>query len=402
MKAIALWAAFVLSGVVGTAASARTVTVEAGDFDRHDSIVRVAIPGEKGEWELQHGGTSVPLQIDGAGQAWFVLGDLPRGQRRTYTLAPRPASGVTAATITNTGDALKLGLFGKPLLEYRLQPAPLPAGRTDLKPSFQRAGYLHPVFSPSGRLVTDDYPPNHKHHHGIWFTWTHTQFEGRNPDFWNLGDGKGTVEFERLEGVWNGPVHAGFVSRHRAIDLTAKEPKPALREVWELRAYAVGNSATRPYFLFDVDILNECATEAAVKLPKYRYGGICVRGNWIWNGKTQAAVLTSEGETDRAKGDANQVRARWVHLGGLVGDLKTGIALLGHPDNARAPEPLRLNPDEPYVNFAPQQAGDMEITPGHPFRGRYRFVVADGVPVREELDRLWNDYAHPPVARVDE
>jgi hypothetical protein len=50
-------------------------------------------------------------------------------------------------------------------------------------------------------VVTDDYPANHKHHHGIWFAWTRVDFEGRKTDFWNMGDGKGTVEFVDLIAV---------------------------------------------------------------------------------------------------------------------------------------------------------------------------------------------------------
>ena len=42
----------------------------------------------------------------------------------------------------------------------------------------------------------------------------------------------------------------------------------------------------------------------------------------------------------------------------------------------------------------------MEITPERPLILRYRFVVADDVPNRAELDRLWNDYAHPPKVMI--
>jgi hypothetical protein len=50
------------------------------------------------------------------------------------------------------------------------------------------------------------------------------------------------------------------------------------------------------------------------------------------------------------------------------------------------------------VNFAPTQAGEFVIKPGEPYVARHRIVVFDGPPNREELDRLWNDYAYPPVA----
>ncbi|PYJ93742.1 MAG: hypothetical protein DME23_25805 [Verrucomicrobia bacterium] len=149
--------------------------------------------------------------------------------------------------------------------------------------SFKRGGYLHPVLTPSGKLITDDYPPNHLHHHGIWFPWTKTEFEGRQPDFWNMGEGKGTVEFVALHLTWNGPVHGGFQTRHRFVDLTAPEPRVALNETWQVTLYNVGRGAAR-YWMFDLVSTQECATASPLILPKYYYGGLGVRGNWAWNG----------------------------------------------------------------------------------------------------------------------
>jgi hypothetical protein len=215
-----------------------------------------------------------------------------------------------------------------------------------------------------------------------------------------MGEGKGTMEFVGLDRTWSGPVHAGFVSRHQHVDLSDGNPKPALNEVWNVRLFSAGVSNAKPFFVFDVDVTDTCATAAPVKLPEYRYGGICVRGNWAWNGRTNTFVLTSEGETDRNKGDKGQVRARWIHMGGFVDGQFAGIAGFGHPSNVQAPEPVRLNAAEPYFNFTPQQAGDLEITPQKPWIGRYRFVVANGRPDAVELDRMWNDYAHPVAVNV--
>jgi hypothetical protein len=241
---------------------------------------------------------------------------------------------------------------------------------------------------------------NHKHHHGIWLSWSKAEFEGRVNDYWNMGEGKGRMDFLGLDETWNGPVHAGFKSRHAHVDLTSGEAKAALNETWNVRLYAIGETRGKPVFVFDVDVTDTCATASPVKLPEYRYGGICARGNWAWNGKTNAYVLTSEGETDRNKGDKGQVRARWIHMGGFLNGAFTGIAGFGHPSNVNAPEPVRLNAAEPYFNFTAQQAGEFEVTPDKPWTGKYRFVVADGKPEQAELERMWNDYAHPPTARV--
>jgi hypothetical protein len=77
-----------------------------------------------------------------------------------------------------------------------------------------------------------------------------------------------------------------------------------------------------------------------------------------------------------------------------------GIAMLGHPDNFRAPEPLRVHPTDPYICFAPSRLGGWSITAGQPFAARYRFVVADGPADAALLERLWHDYANPPTVTI--
>jgi hypothetical protein len=57
---------------------------------------------------------------------------------------------------------------------------------------------------------------------------------------------------------------------------------------------------------------------------------------------------------------------------------------------------------EPFFCFAPAQLGDWQINPGTPYIARYRYVVLDGPQDSVELERMWNDYAHPPIVKVEE
>ncbi len=47
-----------------------------------------------------------------------------------------------------------------------------------------RACYIHPLYGISGEVLTDDFPDDHYHHHGVFWTWPHVLVEGRHHDLW--------------------------------------------------------------------------------------------------------------------------------------------------------------------------------------------------------------------------
>ena len=392
--------ALVLSNIGATAVQVRTyVTVSAGQWDRHNTVVSFNFKPEsrqRGYHLVDDSGISIPLQFDGT-TASFVLRDLKADQSKRFRLVPGPGkfSGVgSAPELKSDKNHVEIKIGGRQVLNFVAEPAGLPS--PDIKRVFLRGGYIHPVFTPAGRVVTDDYPSDHYHHHGIWFAWTKTEFEGKHPDFWNVGDGTGRVDFERVGKSWIGPVHAGFTSFQKYIALTGAAPKTALNEEWEVRVYNVRDSQAT-YFVFDIVATQECASTSPLILEEYRYGGMGVRGNREWKDKSKVSFLTSDGKT---RIDGNATRSRWCHIGGSVDGQLVGIAVLDHPSNFRAPAPLRIHPDDPYFNYAPSQMGRFEIEPGKKFVLQYRYVVSDGPPDPKLLERLWNDYANPPEVHI--
>ncbi len=376
------------------------VNVAAGAHDRRETIVSFELPKElaaKSYGLRDEAGRVLPVQVDAKRQAVFVLPELKAGASKKYRVVelrtPRDvAASSRGVEVADEGKRLVVKSAGREVIGFQTKPE-LPDG---VKSVFVRAGYIHPIYTPSGRLVSDDYPSDHYHHHGIWAAWTKTEFEGRHPDFWNVGDGTGRVDFVGVGRTWYGSVHGGFTSRQRYVDVKATPEKVALEEEWEVTVYRVGDGP-RPYVVFDLVSTQTTATSAPLVLDEYRYGGVGVRGHREWKEKSKVFFLTSEGK-DRANGNAT--RGRWCHIGGPVGGHTVGIATFDHPANLRAPQPMRLNPDDPFFNWAPSQLGKFEIKPGQPFISRYRFVVADGAPDKVELDRLWNDYATPPRVTV--
>lgn len=369
------------------------VMIAPADADRAAQVITLKLPADAARATgLQQGnGTILPLQVSGT-DAVCVVPEQKAGETLTFVLVEGKAAPNVVEAKADKGR-LHLTTGGKPVLDYQMDREALP--RPDIKPEYKRAGYIHPVFSPSGKIVTDDYPSNHVHHHGIWTPWTKTKFQGRSPDFWNMGTKTGAEDFVALDRTWSGPVHGGFESRLRMVDLTAPSPVTVLNETWRVTAYASGPSVR----VFDLEVTQTCATKDPLELPKYHYGSFGIRGADAWNGPGNAALfLTSEGETDRLKG--NDTRGRWCYLGGKLDGAISGTAILGHPGNFRSPQPMRLHPNMPYMSFVPQQLGDFAIEPGKPYVVRFRFVVTDGAPVRAKIDAFWNGYAVPATVKI--
>lgn len=289
------------------------------------------------------------------------------------------------------GSALHFAIEGKSICDYQMEPGNVPEGVNE---NFMHGAHLHPIYSPSGRLVTGNHQPDHPWQRGVWLAWTKTQFGESHPDFWNMGkDGKITAEvrFERLDKVWSG-AQSGFISQHGFLDHSHTPNQKVLNETWEVRVAQETLDGTLTNVI-DLISSQTCAGEKPLKLPQYHYGGLGVRGNPLWNPVDAVTMLTSEGH-DRKTGDST--KAKWVHIGGDVDGAPTGMAVLIHPSNFRFPQPLRLNPKNPQLCIAPSQDGDWSIEPGKPYVSKYRMLVFDGKPDAKWIEAQWYSYSKQP------
>ncbi len=373
------------------AAAAYELEVRAGGRARRGTLVRWELPaGEdaSGDWKLTslEGGGEVPVQADlpasGESKPRAVVWKLEKEK------AQARGEGIELGERAPGRIAFRLG--GKDLLVYNqstVEPPP------KVEAVFARSGYVHPLFSRSGRLLSDDFPLNHKHHHGLWLTWSQTVFEGRPTNFWEQARLEGKVECVGVDCRLSGPVCGGLRARHLYTDLKAPGgPKPAMREVWDLRVWAADGG-----YMIDFVSSLECAGESPVLFREHRYGGLGFRGSAQWDRPGAVEFLSSEG---KKRADGNETRARWCDMFGEVDGSLVGIAFLSSPENFRFPQGMRIHPTEPFFNFAPCQGGDFRLEPGKPLVLRYRLFVHDGALEAAEIERLWQDYAEPPEVRL--
>jgi hypothetical protein len=322
---------------------------------------------------------------------WLAAGATPKGKKRSFRLEAGTAPAGISVSVERDPARIQVKAGDAMLLSYNSAHVEPPAG---IDPKYGRSGHIHPVWTPRGKMVTEQFPLDHAHQSGVFLAHTKSRFEGRDLNFWDIQGGKGRVRFKQFHSATSGPVFGEFRVEHEHVDQTVPGGKVAALETWDVRVWNRGNRKSA-YWVWDITSSLRCAGSSPLELLKYHYGGMAIRGSGEWSGD-KAHFVTSE---DKGRIDGNHTRPIWCDLSGPVGGATAGIALLTHPDNMRYPEPLRIHPTMPYMVYAPSHLGDWEIRPGSVHVSRYRFVVHDGEISADILNRVAVDFSQPLLAK---
>ncbi|WP_247077716.1 PmoA family protein [Cellulophaga sp. F20128] len=284
---------------------------------------------------------------------------------------------------------LLVTLNNKPVLNYRFGFMEAPKGKDSL---FRRSGFIHPLWSPNGDTLSRVQPPDHIHHYGVWGPWTKTKIEGRSVDFWNLGEGQGTVQFKELKNIESNPNSLSFVARQEHLDFGATpENRVAIIEDLQLKVWDLENDAR---YMIDYNSKFSSPLKNGLLFEAYRYGGgIGFRAAESWTNKN-STVLTSEGK-DRLTADGTN--ARWCIVSVESAEKsKSGILFLSHPENREHPEPMRVwpidangNRGDMFFEFSPIRDKDWVIESNKEYQLQYRMVVFQGELTKEEAEEYW-------------
>lgn len=388
--------------------------VQAGNTDRKDCPVSISIDQlnyntdslKLALFEIR-GNTETPLacqlETTSGGKLSFILpGKTPKNTKRTFVLRKIFQLKIFEPGIRAVQKDGALSLFAgeKPLLSYQIETMNPPKGESSL---YKRSGFLHPVYSPGGEVLTRIQAPDHYHHYGIWNPWTLTFIGKREVDFWNLYKGQGTVRFAGLVSQVEGPVFTGFKSLQEHIDFGATGPDAiAINELFELRVWNLSSDRT----LLDYTSTLNTSLDSGILLAAYRYGGgIGFRATEKWT-RDNSSILTSEG---KGRKDADGTNARWCVVEGesATKEGRSGILFLSYPANRMHPEPMRIWPldgnggrGDMYFEFCPIRHRDWKIEKGSDYTLRYRLLVFDGKMTPEEAENYWQAFAHPPGVEV--
>jgi hypothetical protein len=295
--------------------------------------------------------------------------------------------------LVQTADELTITDEGRPVLTYRISEMMPPEG---VDPLYRRSGFIHPLRSPGGEVLTQIQPADHYHHYGIWGPWTKTRIGEREIDYWNLGKGEGTVRTKAILTSAFGPDHAAFTALQSHIDLGHEEgERVTMDEFYEVRY--LGREQEEPRYTVDITSIFRNVIEDTIVFEAYRYGGgLGFRATERWNSEN-SSVLTSEGE---GRVTADGTLARWCLVEGesSVAEGRSGILFMSHPANREHPEPMRVWPEDTqggalFLDFCPIRYNEWVIEPGRDYTLKYRLVVFDGSLSAEEAEKYWKTFA---------
>ena len=347
------------------------------------------------------GETAIPSQIETghSAQLWFILkGVSEKNSERKFVLKLENNQTLNQQKISLIKDSKNLSLLAneKPILSYRFATMFPPEG---INPLYERSGFIHPLTSPGGEVLTRIQAPDHYHHYGIWGPWTKTHIGERSVDFWNLALGEGTIEFAGFLSETEGAIFSGFKALQQHIDFGAKgKDQIAMNEILDVRAWNVGEKV----WMVDYTTSLNSPLENGIMLNAYRYGGgIGFRATEKWQ-KDNCTVLTSDNKT---RIDADGSYARWCLVEGEsdVDEGRSGILFLSHPANRMHPEPMRVWPldanngrGDMYFEFVPIRHDDWKLEPKQNYTLKYRMIIFDGKMDAKTAEMYWNSFAANP------
>jgi len=312
----------------------------------------------------------------------FLMPSGPAGQRKFLIKASPQAPPPVMKAATGNAEGCLLSEEGSPVLNYRWQPVAAPTG---VDPKYARGDYIHPLYGPSGEVLTDDFPKDHPHHRGVWWSWPVTRWKNEVRDIW------------AVVGVWSRPkslmnnTDGPVFGEYRAVNLWKWGDRHSIvGEVVSIQAFQQAG----PGRFVDVE-LELIGHEDGVAIggrPHGGYGGFAFR-----------AAPTKEQKIVRHV-DPPDVKPRrsWLDYSGLFpgGKQVAGVAIFEHPTNPKYPNVLLEYPGINCVMPAFPGEAEVPIPKGKTLTLKHRLWIHPGRADEKALADVWSAYANPPKAKV--
>ena len=246
----------------------------------------------------------------------------------------------------------------------------------------RRACYIHPVWGLDGEVLTDDFPKDHYHHHGVFWTWPHVRIDGKEYDLW--ADRGICQKFVRWLGRETGPQVASLGVENGWF---VEDELVMTEKVW-LRAHMASDTSRS----LDLEFTWTPADKAVTLwgAPGKSYGGLTVRFAPPSRKDTNTVITVPDGPTT---GDLKETRLAWADFTTDFGKKSgaSGAAIFVPPDHPDFP-PTWLT-----RHYGPLCVGwpgveSKTFQPGETIQLSYRIWIHISALTAEQIEEAYNEY----------
>jgi Methane oxygenase PmoA len=282
-------------------------------------------------------------------------------------------------TVVETDQGIELSENGRPVFAYQKKPKSLTG-------QYVCNNYIHPLYNLNGEIITEEFPPDHLYHRGIFWAW-HQLYEGDR----RLGDGwtndsisqevvkvesdiKDDIAQFELEVYWHSSV--------------SDNGKPFIDERTNITVHKLEGGIRKIDFEITLKALVK-GLQIGGSADQKGYGGFCVRMRL-----PDSLVFTSE--NGPVTPQELQVNAGpWIDFSGRFGITSemSGITLLCNPGMPDYPEPWILRQKGSMQNVVFPGSGRIDVPMDKPLVLRYRLIIHNGDSGSIDIPRLQQEYA---------
>ncbi|MFT5124228.1 MAG: hypothetical protein ACI97B_002863 [Verrucomicrobiales bacterium] len=217
-----------------------------------------------------------------------------------------------------------------------------------------RGAFIHPLLNQAGGTITG----LNQTSHGLFHGWAQIRYREQLIDFWPGRDG--SVHYLETAKTWEGQQEAGFTVElvHTALPGKGKVSNEYIlfdTLTVSLRPTAVG-------WLVEYTSEQMCASTWPVVIPEQDLGGgLAFQWNNRWPGGSQHSEAIDQGYL----------------LTGPTEKSPSRLALVSHPENPGAPQPILLEntPGQLFCHFSPVRRTALRLEPGKTLTQRYRLLI---------------------------
>jgi len=261
------------------------------------------------------------------------------------------------------GGKMELTESGKPALIYNYD-VQHKEGAPDNR---SRCCYIFPVYTPAGVSLLDDFPPDHWHHRGVFWSWPIVETGGKRYDNWMAMTARHRMAVKPV--VTASPAQARLEVRN----FWRADGRDIVREDLRLTAFPSQGISRE----FDIELTLEAVGQPVTLRGSAErgksYGGLGARF-----AERSGTIVRADGEVLSRDEDLNP--RRWAELEAVYNGRRALLRITPGPDNAGAPHQWCLR-DYGFVGASfPGRTATVDghiLEPGNPLTLKFRVRVSD-------------------------